>query len=68
MGSMRTTGRRLATALALAASPSANTVSLTPGFRTHLGADWYFLGAVEVPVTSAKPFDYQVLGALMKVF
>ena len=48
--------------------PSTNTVSLTPGFRTHLGADWYFLGAVEVPVTSTKAFDYQVLGALMKVF
>jgi len=47
---------------------SLNTVSLTPGFRTHLGANWYFLGAVEVPVTSAKGFDYQVLGALMKVF
>src|SRR5262247_2046699 len=44
---------------------SLNTVSLTPGFRTHLGANWYFLGAVEVPVTSAKAFDYQVLGALM---
>ncbi|HEX7786640.1 MAG TPA: hypothetical protein VF653_10500 [Methylomirabilota bacterium] len=48
--------------------PSTNTVSLTPGFRTHLGANWYFLGAVEVPVTSSKAFDYQVLGALMKVF
>jgi hypothetical protein len=48
--------------------PSTNTVSLTPGFRTHLGGNWYFLGAVEVPVTTAKGFDYQVLGALMKVF
>jgi len=48
--------------------PSGNVVSLTPGFRTHLGANWYFLGAVEVPVTSRKPYDYQVLGGLMKVF
>jgi hypothetical protein len=48
--------------------PSKNTVTLTPGFRTHLGANWYLLGGVEVPVTSTKPFDYQVLGALMKVF
>jgi hypothetical protein len=47
---------------------STNTVSLTPGFRTHLGRDWYFLGAVEVPVAHVKPFDYQVLGAIMKVF
>ena len=36
--------------------PSTNTVSLTPGFRTHLGGNWYFLGGVEVPVTNAKPF------------
>jgi hypothetical protein len=48
--------------------PSSNTVSLTPGFRTHLGANWYFLGAVEVPVTSRKGFDWQVLAGLMKVF
>ncbi len=48
--------------------PSKNTVTLTPGFRTHLGQNWYLLGGVEVPVTSNKPFDYQVLGALMKVF
>ena len=47
---------------------STNTVSLTPGFRTHLGRDWYFLGSVEVPVAQVKPFDYQVLGAIMKVF
>ncbi|MGY6275422.1 hypothetical protein [Methylomonas sp. MgM2] len=43
-------------------------VSLTPGFRTHMGGDWYLLGAVEVPVTNPEPFDYQVLGGIMKVF
>jgi hypothetical protein len=43
-------------------------VSLTPGFRTHVGGDWYLLGAVEVPVTRPQPFDYQVLGGIMKVF
>src|SRR5262245_31398052 len=48
--------------------PSKNTVSLTPGARAHLGQNWYLLLGVEVPVTSAKAFDYQVLGALMKVF
>ena len=48
--------------------PSKNTVTLTPGVRTHLGQNWYLLGGVEVPVTSTKAFDYQVLGALMKVF
>jgi hypothetical protein len=41
---------------------------LTPGFRTHLGANWYLLGGVEVPVTNPKAFDFQVLGGLMKVF
>ena len=49
--------------------PSKNTVSLTPGMRTHLGANWYLLMGVEVPVNrSTRSFDYQVLGALMKVF
>jgi len=44
------------------------TVTFTPGFRTHLGADFYLLGGVEVPATNPKPFDYQVLAALMKVW
>jgi hypothetical protein len=43
-------------------------VTLSPGFRTHMGMNWYLLGAVEVPVTRPEPFDYQVLGGLMKVF
>lgn len=48
--------------------PSRTVVTLAPGFRTHLGMNWYLLGAVEVPVTRPEPFDYQVLGGLMKVF
>lgn len=44
------------------------TVSLSPGFRTHVGDDWYLLGTVEVPVTEPDPFDYQVLFAIMKVY
>jgi len=47
---------------------SLTTLSLTPGFRTHLGQNWYLLGGVEVPVTEPKPFDYQLLSGLMKVF
>ena len=31
------------------------------------GEDWFLLGAVEVPATSDKSFDYQVLVGLMKV-
>lgn len=48
--------------------PNNTTVTFTPGFRTHLGADFYLLGGVEVPATNPKPFDYQVLAALMKVW
>jgi hypothetical protein len=44
------------------------TLTLTPGFRNHLGQNWYLLGGVEVPVTEPKPFDYQLLTGLMKVF
>jgi hypothetical protein len=48
---------------------SSNTfVSLTPGFRTHMGDNWYLHGGVEVPVTSPTPYDYQVLGGIMKVY
>jgi hypothetical protein len=48
--------------------PSRTLVTLSPGFRTHMGMNWYLHGAVEVPVTRPEPFDYQVLGGLMKVF
>ena len=43
-------------------------LSLTPGFRTHVGNNWYLLGAVEVPVTSPTPYDYQVQAGIMKVY
>jgi hypothetical protein len=43
-------------------------VSLTLGFRTHLGQNWYLLGAVEVPLKSPQPYDYQVQGGIMKVY
>jgi len=48
--------------------PNTTTVTFTPGFRTHMGRDWYLLGGVEVPATDPEPFDYQVLAGLMKVF
>jgi hypothetical protein len=48
--------------------PNTTTLTLTPGFRLHLGWNWYGLGGVEVPVTHPEPFDYQVLGGLMKVW
>jgi hypothetical protein len=48
--------------------PKTTTVTLTPGFRTHLGKDWYLLGGVELPATSPKTFNYQILSGLMLVF
>ena len=50
------------------ASSSNTFVSMTPGFRTHMGQNWYLLGAVEVPVTSNAPYDYQVQSGIMKVY
>jgi len=44
------------------------TVILTPGFRTHVGGDWYLLGGVDIPVTDPEPFNYQLLTGIMKVF
>ena len=48
--------------------PKDTVLTLTPGFRTHLGANWYLLGGIEVPVTTPKAFDFQILGGLMKVY
>ncbi len=50
------------------ASNDDTTVSFSPGFRTHLGRDWYMLGTVEIPVTNPEPFDHQVLFSIMKVY
>jgi hypothetical protein len=43
-------------------------VSLTPGFRCHLGENWYALGGVEVPVVHPLPYQYAPTAWLMKVF
>src|SRR5574337_529147 len=49
--------------------PTDNTdVTIAPGFRTHLGDDWYLLGGIEFPVTEPKSFDYIPSFAIMKVF
>ena len=49
-------------------APNNTTVTVTPGFRDYLGANWYLLGGVEIPVTNPTAFDYQILAALMKVW
>lgn len=43
-------------------------VSITPGFRTHLGRDWYLLGGIEVPVTGPKPFQERFSFVIVKGF
>jgi len=48
--------------------PSTTWFSLGPGFRSHLGDNWYLLGAVEFSVTHPQPYDYQVTGGIMKVY
>jgi hypothetical protein len=48
--------------------PDTTTVTITPGFRQYVGANFYLLGGVEVPVTNPKPFDFQLLAAIMKVW
>ena len=47
---------------------STTTLSIGPGFRTHIIDNWFLLGAVEVPVTYPQPYEYQVLGGIMKVY
>ena len=47
---------------------SRNFTTIGPGFRTHIADNWYLLGAVEIPVTYPQPYDYQVLGGIMKVY
>ena len=47
---------------------SRNFTTIGPGFRSHIADNWYLLGAVEVPVTFPKLYDYEVLGGIMKVY
>ena len=43
-------------------------VTLTPGLRTHLGNDWYFLSGLPVPVTSARVGDIGMIFWFMKAW
>jgi hypothetical protein len=43
-------------------------VSLTPGFRTYLGKDWYLLGGLEVPVIDRPPFREQLIFYFVKAY
>jgi hypothetical protein len=41
-------------------------LSVTPGFRTHLGRDFWLLGGVEVPLTGPHPFEERLTFLLVK--
>ena len=43
-------------------------VTLTPGLRTHLGRDWYFLAGLPTPLTSARIGDIGMIFWFMKAW
>ena len=43
-------------------------VTLTPGMRTHLGRDWYFLAGLPTPVTSARIGELGMIFWFMKAW
>ncbi len=43
-------------------------VTLTPGMRTHLGHDWYFLAGLPVPVTKDRVADIGMIFWFMKAW
>jgi hypothetical protein len=43
-------------------------VTLTPGLRTHLGNDWYFLAGLPTPVTGQRVADFGMIFWFMKAW
>jgi hypothetical protein len=43
-------------------------VVLTPGMRTHLGNDWYFLAGLPIPVTKDRVADLGIIFWFMKAW
>jgi hypothetical protein len=43
-------------------------VTLTPGMRTHLGRDWYFLAGLPTPLTTARVGDIGMIFWFMKAW
>ena len=43
-------------------------VTLTPGLRTHVGNDWYFLAGLPTPVTNARVADLGMIFWFMKAW
>ena len=47
---------------------NSTSVTLTPGLRTHLGNDWYFLAGLPVPVTNSRVADLGMIFWFMKAW
>ena len=47
---------------------SQTSVTLTPGLRTHLGNDWYFLAGLPTPVTNQRVADLGMIFWFMKAW
>ena len=43
-------------------------VALTPGIRTHLGDDWYFLAGLPIPVTKTRVADLGMIFWFMRAW
>ena len=43
-------------------------VALTPGLRTHVGNDWYFLAGLPTPVTNARVADLGMIFWFVKAW
>jgi hypothetical protein len=43
-------------------------VALTPGIRSHLGRDWYFLAGLPIPVTKDRVADFGMIFWFMKAW
>ena len=48
--------------------PGDGGVTLTPGLRTHLGNDWYFLAGLPVPLTEQRVGDIGMIFWFMKAW
>jgi len=50
------------------ANSSQTSVTLTPGMRTHLGNDWYFLAGLPTPVTKDRVGEIGMIFWFMKAW
>jgi hypothetical protein len=52
----------------LSSAPGHTFFSLTPGFRTHLGGEYYLAGGYEIPLTGPRPFSNRLTFFFVKGF